>query len=527
MMHSMTSPADSARFRFAPGAPGRLRSAGVAPAEIPASIFRAYDIRGVVGEALGPGIVHEIARAIGSEGAERGQSTIVVGRDGRLSSPELAEALVDGLRATGRDVIDVGAVPTPVLYFATHFFGTGSGIMVTGSHNPSAYNGLKIMLGGETLSGAEIAALRTRLQSGRIATGAGAYRCEEVVDAYVQEVCRNIVPVRDRAFRVAVDCGNGIAGRVAPALIRALGHEVVELYCDIDGRFPNHHPDPSEPRNLRALIERVRSSRTDLGFAFDGDGDRLGVVDGAGTIVWPDRQLMLFAADLLARERGATIVFDVKCSRHLGTLIASRGGVPVMWKTGHSFIKKKLRQSGAPLAGEMSGHIFFADRWYGFDDALYAAARMLEILAVDARPPADVFAELPDGISTPELKVEMGEGRQHRFVEDLARNAGALSGRFTDIDGVRIDYADGWGLVRASNTTPSLVLRFEGDSPEALTRIRNAFGHVLLDLDPELALPFAVEDREASPVSSTRPAGAGAATTSAAVKGVSPKRIVD
>ena len=288
----------------------------------------------------------------------------------------------------------------------------------------------------------------------------------------------------------------------APELIRALGHEVVELYCDVDGRFPNHHPDPSEPRNLRALIERVRSGRIDLGFAFDGDGDRLGVVDGAGTIVWPDRQLMLFAADLLARERGAEVVFDVKCSRHLGELIAARGGVPVMWKTGHSFIKKKLRQSGAPLAGEMSGHMFFADRWYGFDDALYAAARMLEILAVDARPPVDVFAELPGGFSTPELKVEMGEGRQHRFVEDLARNAGALSGRLTGIDGVRVDYADGWGLVRASNTTPSLVLRFEGDSPEALARIRNAFGHALLDLDPELALPFAVEDREAGAVSS-------------------------
>jgi len=526
-MHPMVSSVDSAKLRFAPGTSGRLRSIGVAPAEISASIFRPYDIRGVVGETLDPGIVHEIARAIGSEGAERGQSTIVVGRDGRLSSPELAEALVDGLRATGRDVIDIGAVPTPVLYFATHFFGTDSGIMVTGSHNPSAYNGLKIMLAGETLSGAEITALRTRLQSGPLVAGAGAYRCEEVVDAYVQEVCRNIAVARNRTFRVAVDCGNGIAGRVAPELIRELGHEVVELYCDVDGRFPNHHPDPSEPRNLKALIERVRSGRTDLGFAFDGDGDRLGVVDGAGTIIWPDRQLMLFAADLLTRERGAEIVFDVKCSRHLGKLIASRGGVPVMWKTGHSFIKKKLRQSGAPLAGEMSGHIFFADRWYGFDDALYAAARMLEILAMDARPPVEVFAELPEGISTPELKVEMEEGRQYRFVEELARNAGALSGRFTDIDGVRVDYADGWGLVRASNTTPSLVLRFEGDSPEALTRIRNAFGHVLLDLDPELALPFSVEDREVSPVSSARPVDANAATTSASVKGVSPQFVVD
>ena len=505
----MATPMDTTTSSSVSGAPGRFRSAGVAPDELSASIFRAYDIRGVVGETLGAGIVHEIARAIGSEAAERGRSTIVVGRDGRLSSPELAEALIEGLRATGRDVVDVGAVPTPVLYFATHYFGTGSGVMVTGSHNPAPYNGLKIMLGGETLSGAEIAALRTRLESGHLGTGTGAWRREEVVDAYVQEVCRNIVPVRDRAFRVVLDCGNGIAGRVAPELFRALGHEVVELYCDVDGRFPNHHPDPSEPRNLRALIEAVRSGGADLGFAFDGDGDRLGVVDSAGNIVWPDRQLMFFAADLLSRERGAQIVFDVKCSRHLGELIAARGGVPVMWKTGHSFIKKKLRHSAAPLAGEMSGHIFFADRWYGFDDALYAGARMLEILAADGRPSLEVFAELPGGVSTPELKVDMSEGRQHRFVEDLARRADALSGKFTGIDGVRVDYADGFGLVRASNTTPSLVLRFEGDSPEVLSRIQTAFGHALLDIDPELALPFAVEGRGRScPAPDERCAGA-------------------
>ncbi len=490
---------DPARSRPTRYGHGQPRPDDVAPGEIPASIFRAYDIRGVVGETLGSGIVYEIARAIGSEAAEQGQSTIVVGRDGRLSSPTLAGALVEGLRATGRDVIDVGAVPTPVLYFATHFFGTGSGVMVTGSHNPATYNGLKIMLGGETLSGAEIAALRTRLESGNLVTGAGALRHEEILDAYVQEVCRSIAPARSRASRVAVDCGNGIAGRVAPALFGALGHEVVPLYCEIDGRFPNHHPDPSEPRNLRALIGAVRSHRADLGFAFDGDGDRLGVVDATGDILWPDRQLMFFAADLLARDPGARIVFDVKCSRHLGEFVAARGGVPVMWKTGHSFIKKKLWQSAAPLAGEMSGHIFFADRWYGFDDALYAGARMLEILAADPRPSHEVFAELPGGTSTPELKVDMIEGRQHRFVEDLARNAGALSGRFTGIDGVRVDYEDGFGLVRASNTTPSLVLRFEGDSPEALARIQTEFGHVLLDLDPELALPFAVEGREAGP----------------------------
>ena len=504
----MASSVDSARARSATDSFGGSSSSGVGIAGVPASIFRAYDIRGVVGETLDPGIVREIGRAIGSEAEERGQSTLAVGRDGRLSSPELAGALVEGLCAAGRDVIDVGAVPTPLLYFATHYFGTGSGVMVTGSHNPSAYNGLKIMLGGDTLSGPEIADLRSRLSAGRFASGAGACRREEVVDAYLRRVIRDVAPMHGRTFKVVVDCGNGIAGRVAPALIRGLGHEVVELYCDIDGHFPNHHPDPSEPGNLRALSDTIRRNRADLGFAFDGDGDRLGVVDAADNIIWPDRQLMLFAADMLSRERGAEIVFDVKCSRHLGEVIAARGGVPVMWKTGHSFIKKKLRQSGAPLAGEMSGHIFFADRWYGFDDALYAAARMLEILGADERSPAEIFAELPGGVSTPELKVAMAEGRQHRFVEELSRNAGTLRGEVTGIDGVRVDYADGWGLVRASNTTPSLVLRFEGDSPEALVRIQSAFGHALLDLDPDLELPFPVEGWGTRPV-------ADAGTTSA------------
>ena len=503
----MASPAGSVTSRSAPDASGGLRAGGAGIAGIPASIFRAYDIRGVVGETLGPGIVRALGRAIGSEARDRAQPTVVVGRDGRSSSPGLAEALVDGLRAAGRDVIDIGAVPTPVLYFATHYFNTGSGVMVTGSHNPPAYNGLKIMLGGETLSGAEIAALRTRLLAGTLVAGAGACRREEVLDAYLRRVCRDIAPARERAFRVVVDCGNGIAGRVVPELVRALGHEVVELYCDVDGRFPNHHPDPSEPRNLRALIDAVRSERADLGLAFDGDGDRLGVVDAAGRIIWPDRQLMLFAADLLARVRGAEIVFDVKCSRHLGEFIAARGGVPVMWKTGHSFIKKKLRQCGAPLAGEMSGHIFFAERWYGFDDAPYAAARLLEILLADPRPPSEVFAELPAGISTPELRVDVQEGRPHRLVEALSQRASALGGRVTRIDGVRVDYADGWGLVRASNTTPSLVLRFEGDRPEALARIRSAFGRTLLALDPEIALPFPVEGGEERP----GPAGTRAA----------------
>ena len=475
-------------------------------AEIPASIFRAYDIRGVVGEALNPAGVRAIARAIGSEARERGQSTVVVGRDGRTSSPELAAALVAGLRAAGRDVIDVGAVPTPLLYFATQRLGTGSGVMVTGSHNPAAYNGLKIMLGGDTLSGEEILALRTRIASGRLSAGAGAYRREEVIDDYLEQVLEDIGSVPRRRFEVVIDCGNGIAGAVAPRLVRALGHGVVPLYCDVDGRFPNHHPDPSDPANLRTLIATLRERRADLGIAFDGDGDRLGVVDAAGKVIWPDRQLMLYAADLLSREPGAEIVYDIKCSRHLGEFIAARGGVPVMWKTGHSFIKKKLKASRAPLAGEMSGHVFFADRWYGFDDALYAAARLLEILARDVRAPSEVFAELPAGVATPELKVPMPEGRSHRFVERLAEHAHLLSGEVSDIDGVRVDYTDGWGLVRASNTTPALALRFEGDDAAALARIRNAFASLLLSLDPGLDLPFEVE-RAAPPSRPSAPGG--------------------
>ena len=463
-------------------------------AGLPPSIFRAYDVRGVVGKTLTPGIVRAIGRAIGSEAAERGQSEVVVGRDGRISSPELGAAVVDGLRAAGRNVIDVGAVPTPVLYFAALRFGSGSGVMVTGSHNPADYNGLKIMLAGETLFGAEIEALRTRAEAGHLCAGEGACRREEVVDAYLDRVVEDVACARGRAFKVAVDCGNGIAGAVAPGLVRALGHEVVPLYCDLDGRFPNHHPDPGDPENLNALIEAVREHGADLGLAFDGDGDRLGVVDAAGNVIWPDRQLMLFAADLLSREAGAEIVFDVKCSRRLGELITSRGGVPLMWKTGHSFIKKKLKESGAPLAGEMSGHIFFADRWYGFDDALYAAARLLEILLGDARSPAEVFAELPGGVSTPELKIPVPEGRQHQFVDDLLRRAHLPGGVVTSIDGLRVDYPDGWGLVRASNTTPALVLRFEGDDPEALDRIQREFGRMLRSFDADLDLPFPVTE---------------------------------
>jgi phosphomannomutase/phosphoglucomutase len=458
--------------------------------KMPAEIFRAYDVRGIVDEGLSADIVRQIGRAIGAEAYERGQQTIVVGRDGRNSGPELQEALIEGLRATGRDVIDVGRVPTPVLYFATHYLNTGSGVMITGSHNPPEYNGLKIMLGGDTLFGDDIQELRKRAEGGDFPDGKGNLQSMEVVDEYVRRVCEDVPVALGNSFRVVVDCGNGIAGEVAPKLLRALGHDVVELYCEVDGNFPNHHPDPSDPANLAHLIATVKQENADLGFAFDGDGDRLGVVDTEGRIIWADMQMMLFAKDVLSRNPGADIVFDVKCSNRLAKVIKQLGGKPVMWRTGHSYIKSKLKESGAPLAGEMSGHIFFQDRWYGFDDAIYSAARMLEILMAFKKSPTQIFSKLPAGVSTPELRVDMKEGEQVILVEKLVEAEGFANGKRTTIDGLRVDFVDGWGLVRASNTTPSLVMRFEANNKEALARIQGEFKKAVTALDPNLELPF-------------------------------------
>jgi len=460
------------------------------PVELPAGIFRAYDIRGVVEEKLTPEVVKVIGRAIGSEASALQQKTVVVGRDGRNSSPQLAEALIQGLRSSGREVIDIGQVPTPLVYFATHYLETGSGVMVTGSHNPPEYNGLKIMLNGETLFGDRITALRTRAQAGDFTSGQGELQATDILSEYIRRICEDVPVALGNAFKVVIDCGNGVAGAVAPQLIRALGHDVVELYCEVDGNFPNHHPDPSVPANLKDLIAAVKEHAADIGFAFDGDGDRLGVVDGNGAIIYPDRQLMLFARDVLSRNPGAEIVFDVKCSSRLPMVIEKSGGKPVMWKTGHSFIKGKLKESGAPLAGEMSGHIFFKERWYGFDDALYAAARLLEILMGLKQPPAEVFKKLPKGVATPELRVDLAESEHLAFMEKLKQSSGFGEAKVTTIDGLRVDFADSWGLVRASNTTPSLVLRFEGDNKEALNRVGSLFKKKLLEIDPKLKLPF-------------------------------------
>ena len=523
--------------------PAAVQASEPAPAGpgIPREVFRAYDVRGIAPDPLSPALVRAIGWSIAQEAREAGESRVAVGRDGRLTGQRLRDALVDGLQAGGLSVVDLGQAPTPLLYFAAH--GLGSGVMITGSHNPPDYNGLKIVLAGETLFGPRIQALRERLEAcgwpgsplpgaangdagadadaetapdpgpdlepagvgadagagagagagpdgtGSVSATAVTYR--DPKDDYVRDVAGRIAP--GRRLRVVVDAGNGVAGPVAPELLRRLGHEVIPLYCDVDGRFPNHPPDTSVAENYRDLAAAVVEKEADLGLAFDGDGDRLGVVDGTGEIVWPDRFMMLYAEEILARRPGAAIVHDVKCTRRLGEFIAARGGRAVMGKTGHSYVKKMLKQSGAALAGEMSGHVFFSDRWYGFDDALYAAARLLEILAASPESPTARFAALPKGISTPEIRVEMREGEPERFMKrflDALPDAPGLAGaRLDTLDGVRAELPDGWALVRASNTSPSLSLRLEADSEAALGRIAGDLRALVARLDPKLHLP--------------------------------------
>ncbi|MEO8997616.1 MAG: phosphomannomutase/phosphoglucomutase, partial [Rhodanobacter sp.] len=419
------------------------------------SIFRAYDVRGVVGKTLNKEVAHALGQSIGALMNEKGLREIVVGRDGRLSGPELAGALADGLRAAGIDVIDIGAVPTPVVYYAAYRFNTGCGVAVTGSHNPPDYNGFKIVVGGETLSEGAIQDLYQRIASGALASdGRGGLRQVDVAPDYIEKIVSDVLA--ERRLKIVVDCGNGIPGTIAPQVLEGVGCEVIPLYCDVDGTFPNHHPDPSDPDNLEDLILSVKQTDADLGIAFDGDGDRLGVVTRAGEIIYPDRLLMLFARDVLSRQPGATVIYDVKCTSHLKGQILDAGGSPLMWRTGHSLIKAKMRETGAELAGEMSGHFFFKERWYGFDDGIYAAARLLEILAGDlhGRSPEEIFATLPKSVSTPELKVELAEGEHYRFMDKLRQQANFDDATLITIDGLRADWSDGWGLVRASNTTP-------------------------------------------------------------------------
>lgn len=473
--------------------PGEITGVGQEAAmtvevDIPSSIFRAYDIRGIVGETLTPESVRYIGMAIGSEAASRGFSSMCVGYDGRHSSPELAEALTQGLRSTGCDVIDIGRVPTPVLYFATHHLGTGSGVMITGSHNPSNYNGLKMMVGGETFAGDAIQDLLTRIKTGNFRQGQGSLSREDVQQAYLDRILGDIAVAAP--LKVVVDAGNGIAGELGPRLIEELGCEVIPLYCEVDGSFPNHHPDPGKPENLVDLIARVKSEKADLGIAFDGDGDRLGVVTNTGKIIWADRLLMLFARDVVSRNPGADIIYDVKCSRRLAATINEFGGRPIMWKTGHSWIKAKMKETGALLAGEMSGHVFFSERWLGFDDGIYSAARLLEILGIEDRTSDEVFADFPEDVSTPEINLTVTDENKFEIIKKLASEGEFGDANINTIDGVRVDYADGWGLCRASNTTPMLVLRFEAENEESLERIKVIFREQMEKIAPDVELTF-------------------------------------
>jgi phosphomannomutase/phosphoglucomutase len=457
---------------------------------VSSSIFKAYDIRGVIGATLDAGIAHKIGHAFGLAALAKGEQTVVIGRDGRLSGPELAAALAQGLQSAGVDVIDLGVVATPMVYYATNVLETRSGIMVTGSHNPPNYNGFKMVLAGEAIYGDAIQGLYQSIMRHEAggASKQGSYRTHDIAQAYLQRILDDVKIARP--MKIAVDCGNGVAGAFAPQLFRGMGCEVIELFCDVDGTFPNHHPDPAHPENLQDLIRCLRDTDAEIGIAFDGDGDRLGVVTKDGHIIYPDRQMMLFAADVLTRHPGGQILFDVKCTRHLAPWIAKHGGQPLMWKTGHSLVKAKLKETAAPLGGEMSGHIFFKDRWYGFDDGLYSGARLIELLTRYEFPSA-VLNALPQSDSTPELHLHLAEGESFEVMDKLRANATFPgSEQIITIDGLRVEYPDGFGLARSSNTTPVIVMRFEAETPEALRRIQGEFRRVIVAAKPDAQLPF-------------------------------------
>ena len=446
-------------------------------------IFRAYDIRGVVDEGLTEETVLLIGKAIGTIALSKNQATITIGRDGRLSGERLSKALAKGLLSTGINVVDIGMVPTPLVYFSNP-----TSVMLTGSHNPANYNGLKITLAGETLSGEDILNLYLRIRRGQFVVGEGSYAQKNIIPEYTQAILADIK--LGKSLKVVVDCGNGIAGNIAPDILTQLNCEVIPLFCEVDGRFPNHHPDPSQPKNLNDLIKAVIENGADIGIAFDGDGDRLGVVTNQGDIIWPDRVLMLYAQAILAKQPGAEIVYDVKCSKHLTEVILQAGGIASMNQTGHSFMKAKMKASGAPLGGEMSGHFFFQDRWYGFDDALYAACRLLEILSNCPEAASVSFDMLPNSINTPEINIAIPDEKKFIFIDQLKKQLETLEARLITIDGLRVEFESGWGLVRASNTTPNLVLRFEAATQAELLRIQVLFKQAMQKIEPNLVFPF-------------------------------------
>lgn len=453
------------------------------------SIFRTYDIRGIVDQTLTRETVYLVGKALGTLLHEQNANQMVVARDGRLSGSFLVEALCEGILSTGCDVIYLGMVPTPLLYYATHMIEKHSGVMLTGSHNPPEYNGLKMVVNGATLAEADIKNIYQRIITKQFIEGHGIQNEMNIVDRYINHVLHSVK--LERPLKIVIDAGNGVAGIIAPSLFRALGCEVIELFCEVDGRFPHHDADPSQAENLQDLIQVVKSEKADVGLAFDGDGDRLGVVTKQGEIIWPDRLLILFAEALLSEHPNAKIIFDVKCSDHLTSMIHSLGGEPIMWKTGHSLIKAKLAETQAKLAGEMSGHFFFKDRWYGFDDALYAGARLLEILSKEHNRDRDIFATIPNSVNTPEIKVSVVEEEKFQVMQDLVEKANFTEAKdIITIDGLRVNFVDGWGLVRPSNTTPNLILRFEAINETMLKEIQSYFRKWMLSVRPELVLPF-------------------------------------
>lgn len=452
------------------------------------SIFKAYDIRGIIDQTLDVSVAFAIGQAFGSAALACHENEVVIGRDGRLSGPSLIAALAAGLQSTGVNVIDLGVVATPMVYFATHVLSARSGIMVTGSHNPPNYNGFKMVLAGEAIYGDAIQALYQRILQQDFHKGHGSYRTHDIKSAYIERIVQDVKLARP--LRIAIDCGNGVAGAFAGELYRAMGCDVTELFCEVDGHFPNHHPDPAHPENLQDLIQCLRNGDAEIGLAFDGDGDRLGVVTKDGQIIYPDRQLMLFAEEVLSRHSGATILYDVKCTRHIAPWVKQRGGTPLMWKTGHSLVKAKLKETGAPLGGEMSGHVFFKDRWYGFDDGMYAGARLLEILSRVADLTA-TLNQLPQSTSTPELQLQLAEGENVKMIEKIQSEAqfeGATD--VITIDGLRVEFPDGFGLARSSNTTPVIVMRFEAETADALAQIQQMFKQAILAVKPDAVLPF-------------------------------------
>ncbi len=452
------------------------------------AIFRMYDIRGVVATDLTPDTVRKVGQAFATQCLQQNVKEVCIGRDGRLHSKELSVALTEGLNAGGCDVIDVGMVPTPVLYFATHHLKTGTGIMVTGSHNPPEYNGLKMSMAGKTLYGDDITSLYDLIESNEFNSATGGYREVELLDTYLERIVSDVKLARP--MKIAVDCGNGVAGVIATQLFEKLGCEVTELFCDVDGTFPNHHPDPSKLENLVDICAAIKDNNLELGLAFDGDGDRVGVIDNKQNVIWPDRQMILYSEDVLSREPGALIIYDIKSSYNLGREITKMGGEPLMWKTGHSLIKAKMKETGAALAGEMSGHIFFKERWYGFDDGLYSAARMLELLSKKEGTSAEIFSLLPDSYNTPEIQIMFKEGEHYAFMEKFKSSADFGDADISAIDGLRVTWDKGWGLIRPSNTTPCLVLRFEAEDKASLAEIQDKFRKQILATDNSINLTF-------------------------------------